>query len=260
MWPHSRLDVPLCRSLRRVMGLVLISIGMVTNAMDAPLDARKYFQDPRVAQMVEDIQTGREERVRAALSQGVSANAEGLDGLRPIHFVFSARSAKVAEVLLAAGADPNLPGAFGNTPLHYAVQQPTVDFTEVLLRYRADPAKPGAANKPVLNVALSSPVAAEILPMLKKAGANIDLLWGGYSPVQAAMVQQDWVSVVTLLQLGANPDIKSAQGETAAATFCRLLGRMRPGGVTATHIRKAGDLLGKERLSAECQGRLSAFL
>ena len=260
MWPHFLNDVRWSRKTWRTISVVLFSMGMVTNAMDAPLDARKYFQDPRVAQMVEDIQTGREDRVRGALSQGVSANAERLDGLRPIHFVFAAKRAKVAEVLLAAGADPNAPGAFGNTPLHYAVQQPTADFTEVLLRYRADSTKPGAANKPVLNVALSSPVAAEILPMLKKAGANIDLLWGGYSPVQAAMVQQDWVSVVTLLQLGANPDIKSAQGETAATTFCRLLGRMRPGGVTATHIRKAGDLLGKDRLSAECQGRLSAFL
>lgn len=259
MSPCSRLDVHLNRSVRRVVVSVLISIGMVTNAMDAPLDARKYFQDPRVAQMVEDIQTGREDRVRSALSQGVSANAEGLDGLRPIHFVFAAKSAKVAEILLAAGADPNAPGAFGNTPLHYAVQQPTADFTEVLLRYRANPAKLGAANKPVLNVALSSPVAAEILPMLKKAGANINHVWGGYSPLQAAMVQQDWRSAVTLLQIGADPEVKSMQDESAASIFCELLEEMRPGGKSSTYIWNVGQLLGAKRLSATCQSLLAAF-
>jgi ankyrin repeat protein len=226
----------------------------------AILDSNKYFSDPNVARFVDDIQRGDVNQVRAALTAGQDPNVEGLEGIRPIHFVFSAKTSDVAEVLLAGGADPNKKSPIGNTPLHYAVQRDSVDFTEVLLRYKADPKIPGENGKPALYDALSSPVAEKILPLIVEKGADVNGKWGGYPPLQASMVEQDWTSAVTLLKLGANPNLPTDQGETATQTFCRLLQRMNQRGPNNIEILMVGEILNtKQGLSSDCMQNLARF-
>lgn len=224
-----------------------------------PLDSKKYFSDAITARFVDDIQRGDVAQVSAALKAGQDPNSKGLGGIRPIHFVFAAKTAEVANVLLAAGADPNAKAPNGNTPLHYAVQQATADFTEVLLKYRADPRIPGENNEPVLYPALSSPVAEAVLPLLVKAGADVNGQWGGYPPLQASMVQQDWKSTVALMHLGANPVLTTKQGETAAQTFCRLLQRMKPVESNRKEVLIVGEMLGAQSLPTGCQQNLMRF-
>lgn len=223
-----------------------------------PLDSSKYFQDAKAARFVDDVQLGRVAAVQAAIAAGQDPNDSGKDGIRPIHFVFAASTAGVLEVLLKAGADPNARAPNGNTPLHYAVQQRTADFTEVLLRFKADPAVPGEGGRPVLYPALSSPVATVILPLLVAAGADVNLRWGGYPPLQAAMVRQDWASAAILLQLGANPALKTLQGETATQTFCRVIQRMRTESPVRKQVVAVGDKLAAS-LPPDCAARLNSF-
>ena len=222
------------------------------------LDSSKYFQDAKTVRFVDEIQKGNAASVQVAIASGQDPNVKGVDGFRPIHFVFAAKTADVLEVLLKAGADPNAKGPNGNTPLHYAAQQRTADFTQALLRYKADPRIGGEGDKPVLYVALSSSVATTILPWLISAGADVNNRWGGYPPLQAAMVQQDWPSAALLLRAGADPEQKTQQGETATQTFCRLLQRMRPEGPARNSIALVGDKL-LPGLPRECVARLGSF-
>ncbi|CAN5317638.1 hypothetical protein BH11PSE10_BH11PSE10_13470 [soil metagenome] len=225
-----------------------------------PLDSRKYFADATVAAFVDEVQRGNASKVSAALKAGMDANAKGADGFRPIHFVFPAKTAEVTEILLAAGADANARAPNGNTPLHYAVQQASADFTTALLKHGADPQIVGEVDKPVLYVALSSPVAEAILPLLVKAGAKVNGSWGGYPPLQAAMVQQEWKSAASLIALGANPGLKTEQGETAAQTFCRLLQRMKkPAAEQRQPLLSVGQALHAQGLPEACALRLASF-
>lgn len=203
------------------------------------LESTKYFSSPEVAGLVDDVQSGNALRVQKALAAGVSANAAGIHGFRPIHFVFGAKDIEVLKLLLAAGADPMARIENGNTPLHFAVRMPNPDFTRVLLAAKADPNAAGANNKPVIREALSSH-APETLRMLAAAGADINVVWGGRKPWMAAIVTLSWDMAETLLNLNADVSAQDSSNEDAVATFCRTLRKLTPTstnrkGVLATH-------------------------
>jgi ankyrin repeat protein len=189
------------------------------------LDSSRYFSDPRVAAMVDDVQRGDAGRVKQALAAGVSANAPGTQGFRPIHFVFVAKDAEVLKALLAAGADAMARLENGNTPLHFAVRMPNPDFTRVLLGARADPNAKGASGKPVVHEALSSEQ-PENLRLIAKSGANIDAVWGGSSPLMDAVIVYSWDMATELLDLNADVTFRDNRGATAADHFCRTVSQV----------------------------------
>lgn len=223
------------------------------------LDSRKYFTDPATAAFIDQVQRGDLASVTAALRSGQDPNVKGLHGIRPIHFVFAASSAEVAQALLAAGADPNAKAPNGNTPLHYAVQQRTAEFTEVLLRFKADPNILGENDKPALYSALSSPAGVAILPMLAKAGVDVNKTWGGFPPVQSAMVRQKWQFAALLLELGADPLQKNKQGQSAGALLCEMLAGMAPVEPGKRWVAVVGDRLGAKEGTLPCAELLKAF-
>ncbi len=234
----------------------LLSMDTTINARS--LDSSKYFSDPKVAAFVDDVQRGNAKRVKAAIAAGQDPNAQGNEGFRPIHFIFPAKTAEVARILLIAGADPNARMANQNTALHYAVQQPNPDFTAVLLEYRADPNAKGASDEPVLINALSSTASDVIIRMLAKAGADINLVWGGYSPLQAAIVAMQWTSAVTLVELNTDPSVRSSQNENAAELFCRRLARTTPTPTNRQKIVRVGDGI-NAKIPLSCEAKLMEF-
>lgn len=223
------------------------------------LDSRKYFSDPAVAAFVTDVQRGDVAKVQRALQGGMDPNAMGLEGLRPIHFVFTAADARAADALLSAGADPDAPAPNGHRPLHYAVQQRTAAFVEVLLKHRANPNLPGEGDIPVLYVAMASPVEEQVIPLLTKAGADVNKVWGGYPPLQSAMVKQSWISAALLLRAGADPRLKTLRGEDAANIFCELLARMRPVEPSRRWVYETGRTIGERAGGLVCGIALERF-
>ena len=252
-------------TLGRYAGAALLCISLAAPGITSsqgmfmkPLDSSKYFPDPKVAAFVEDVQNGNVERVKKAIAAGQDPNAQGSDGFRPIHFIFPAKTSEVAKILLTAGADPNVRIASKNTALHYAVQQPNPDFTAVLLEHRADPNAKGASDKPVLINALASTASDVIIRMLAKAGADINLVWGGKSPLQYAIVAMQWTSAVTLVELNADPSVRSMQKENAAELFCRLLARTTPTPSNRQNIVRVGDGI-KAKIPLSCEAKLMDF-
>lgn len=191
--------------------------------MDA-LKSSRYFSDPAVAAFVDDVQRGDLSRVKKALASGVSPNAQGSDGFRPIHFVFVARKADVLRELLAAGADPNARLSNGNTPLHIAVRMPNPDFTSALLAAKADPNAAGDSREPVIHMATAyEGHGHQALDLLAKAGADINIVWADATPLITAIGGMAWKSAAILLRLGADVSWKDHGGETAADWWCGQL-------------------------------------
>ena len=114
----------------------------------------------------------------SCLAAGQDPNAVGLQGIRPIHFVYRRPNLEAVEALLMAGADPNLPAPNGNRPLHYAVQQESADLALLLLKYKANPSLTGENGQLVLYLAMSSPDAARLCLPLVGAGSDVNLRRG----------------------------------------------------------------------------------
>jgi ankyrin repeat protein len=224
-----------------------------------PLDSTMYFSDPGLVRFVDNAQAGNAAFVRSELRAGRDPNASGAGGIRPLHFALAAATPEVAEVLLAAGADPNAAAPSGDRPLHYAVQLRKPGFTEALLRHGADPRQPGEGGKPVTYPALSSPSTEVILPLLVTAGADVNLRWGVYPPLQAAVVQQNWSLALLLLRLGADPAQRTTLGSTAAETFCKFLQRARPRNGPNPQVVALGERLRAHGMSPECQNWLESY-
>ena len=189
------------------------------------LDTSRYFSDPRVAAFVDNVQRGDVAKVQQGLAAGISVNATGTDGFRPIHFAFAPATPDMLKLLLRAGADPNAPLANKNTPLHFAVRQAEPEFTTALLAAKADPNAAGDSKQPVLFTALAykSPAVVE---SLVKAGADVNAEWGNMSPFFAAVSTFNWPMATTLLTLGANANFKEKKGWSALDELCQSLARV----------------------------------
>ncbi len=187
--------------------------------MDA-LKSSRYFSDAAVAAFVDDVQSGNLARVKKGLAAGISPNAPGSDGFRPIHFVFVAPKADVLRELLAAGADPNARLSNGNPPLEFAVRMPNPDFTSALLAAKADPNARGENNAPVIHTAIAYPTLRSV-ELLVAAGADINVVWGNNTPLMAAVTAFKWEMAAALLNLNADAGWKNDLGKSAADRFCK---------------------------------------
>ena len=118
---------------------MLSVLGLFAPARASSLDASRYFSDAKTIDFVDSLQRGNASKVKKALAAGQDPNAEGLQGIRPIHFVYRRPNLEAVEALLQAGADPNLPAPNGNRPLHYAVQHETADLALLLFEVQGRP-------------------------------------------------------------------------------------------------------------------------
>lgn len=225
--------------------------------MDA-LDTRKYFSEPAVVLLVDRVQAGDLARVKQSLADGVSANAQGQNGFRPIHFAFVPPTAEVLRALIAAGADPNARLSNGNTPLHFAVRMPIPDFAAVLLAAKADPNARGDNDKPVVHVATAF-AGNHALELLAKAGADLNAVWAGKSPLLLAVAGLSWKSAASLLKLGADPTIKDRRSETAVDVWCEQLQDMPVSNKNRADVLALADAFAGRGVALACAAEVARF-
>jgi ankyrin repeat protein len=196
----------------------------------SPVDTRKFFTDPRVAEFAAHVQQGNLAKVQEGLRAGISPNAQGNDGFTPIFFIFPAKTAEVARALLQAGANPNARLADGTPPLQFSVRFENTEFTQALLEFKADPHAMGPHDKPVIHEAVLAGEPRQ-LQLLAQAGADINKVWGSGTPLYAALGALNFDAATTLLDLGADTNWRSPGGKTqytAPERFCVMLGRLQP--------------------------------
>ncbi len=222
------------------------------------LDTSHYFSDPKVADFVDYVQRGDAERVRQQIAAGVDVNAEGIDGFRPIDFVFLSDSPDVLRLLLSAHADPESRLRNGNTPLYFAVRKPIVDFTQALLAAHADPNARGENNKPVIHEAIRFPQTGNIV-LLANAGADINISWGGGTPLFQALMSMSWDAAAVLLDLGADVTLGDSPGERAVDLFCKDVDRVPANASNKPRISRLYESFRKRGVPVPCEGRMTRF-
>lgn len=206
------------------------------------LNASKFFADPQVAALADTLQHGDVAAAGALIERGVSVNAEGVSGFRPIFFALGAPTPAALELVLRARGDPNVRLANGDVPLFYAVQKPTGAFTAALLAAQADPNARASNDKPIIHEAILSDQ-PEHVRLLAHAGANLNVLWATGTPVYGAASAFAWSMVVTLIDLGARADYKDRIGRTAATFVCDVAASLLRQGRATAVLQPAYDAL-----------------
>jgi hypothetical protein len=129
--------------------------------------------------------------------------------------VIAVRNAKVRQVAdyLARGADVEATDAEGNTLLMLAVREKDARMTDLLLRARARVNVRNLRDETPLMLAAWSRC-EPCVEMLLERDALIDNPAAPWTPLHYAAHQGDARIVARLLQAGAKPDVRSANGTT----------------------------------------------
>jgi len=204
--------------------LFQMSACQEARSMDA-LKSSRYFSDPAVAAFVDDVQAGNLARVKQGLAAGISPNALGSDGFRPVHFVFVAPKADVLRELLAAGADPNARGENDAPVIHTAIAYTTLQILELLIR----------------------------------GGADINVVWGGNTPLTAAVTAFKWDAAAALLKLNADAVWKNDLGKTAADRFCKHLTGMPVNAKYRVSTLALADAFAARGVALACAAEVQRF-
>lgn len=146
--------------------------------------------------------------IRMMVDAGIDVNAAAVTGTAPLALVAGQQNVTATKLLLAKGANPNAVGDPG-----MAAGGPDPKAGAVVLH----------AYTPLLAAAAFGP--AELVQALLDAGANVNAVEGRkLSALMLAVASdhQDPAVIRLLLARGANPALKSAQGDTAADWATRV--------------------------------------
>lgn len=183
------------------------------------LNTSHDMPSPDAAFMVEAIEAGDDESVAEALMLGVPADTLDFTD-RPV-LALAARlgHSAIVERLLAAGAPVDQLDAIGFTPLMEAARDGQMETASMLLEAGADPNHRSESTAlyltPMHMAGLSGK--PEMVHLLGEAGAAVDPLGReNATPLSWALGEGKVDAAMALLDLGADPNIKSNYGYTPA--------------------------------------------
>lgn len=179
------------------------------------MPVNKTFTDPVNAQLADAAKAGNAALVKELVAGGANPNAQGEKGLTLLEWTMLNQSRKGFEALLAAGADPTRGNDDGLTAVHLAAMADTPYWLQTLLARGASPDTPNTVTQATPAMAGLMAERADNVDLLLKAGARLDATDRQDNTllhVAAKINQTD--RVLQLLEAGANPNLKNAQGVT----------------------------------------------
>lgn len=215
------------------------------------IDAGQYFDDPALAQLMNKIQLGDEDAVRAALKSGVSPNVKGKDGMRPIYFALWPKTTGVLKILLDAGADPMARRDKNAAPLNFAVRRSDISFAKMLLAYKADPNSPGENGRLPMVDAMDFATPG-MVELLAASGANINAIAGFDSMFLTAILRNNWDAAASLIKLGVDVNWKRGTGQTGLDIICSAMPRFTDEAINKARFKPIVDALAKRGVSLPC--------
>ncbi|HEY5800188.1 MAG TPA: ankyrin repeat domain-containing protein [Burkholderiaceae bacterium] len=173
---------------------------------------------PSAAQqrLLDAVRADDAQAVASALAAG--ANAAGVDATNRPVLSLAARLDRrhAASALLKAGAPVDAPDLIGFSPLMEAARDGHQDMADLLLRHGAKVDQPANANGLAL-YALHLAAAGGKLDLIRKlvaSGARLDVVDNENATPLLWAINQQPPAAKLLLELGANPDIVSKDGDS----------------------------------------------
>lgn len=201
------------------------------------MTTQQTFTDPSAEALAEAAKAGDELRIRKLVADGANPNAQSARGLPLLQWAMLNQSRRGFEALLAAGADPTRGDAGGTTAMHLAAQADSPYWLETLLARGVSPDTPNTITQATPLMAALMAERAENADRLLKAGAKVDLAdRQGDTALHVAAQINEAGRVLQLLDAGANPTRKNAQG----VTFQRYL-FMTKDSVLGADVRRQRD-------------------
>ncbi|RFA32820.1 ankyrin repeat domain-containing protein [Alkalilimnicola ehrlichii] len=170
--------------------------------------------------------------VKQLLNEGANPSGAGPNGIRPLHNVSISvvhdddTRLLMAKHLLAAGARPNLANDHGETSLFTAIQYGALPIVEPLLEAGADPNLANNMGTTPLHIIASNRIVRRLSPEQETTLAQSLIDAGTYldepdsfakTPLMYAAENNKIALVEALLRHGANPNLRAANGWTAAS-------------------------------------------
>lgn len=161
-----------------------------------------------------------------------NVNVRDNNGQTPLHALCNAGMAFLdrqedeacLRLLVRSGADLHARDKEGKAPIHYAIQRETKIVLETLLQLGESPDALDATGRTPLHLLAAAgytgPLVTDYICLLANAGANLNQIdHAGNAPIHYAI--QNHVTILeTLLNMGADPNVRSIQGQTALHLYC----------------------------------------
>ncbi len=174
---------------------VLIAICFASSAAESPDKLYSAIRANDLRQM------------KALFDEGVSANAEGPDGITPLMAAAETGSLEAMKMLTDRNADVNAKNNSGSTALMLSVTDPKK--VRLLLDHGADVNVAAKSGRTALIVAAFANPSAEVVRMLLAKGASISVMdLRKVTPLNAATFGNDTATIRLLLD--ASADINTA--------------------------------------------------
>lgn len=127
--------------------------------------------------------------VAASLAGGADPNAIDTNGMTMLMYAAYTNSVESARLLLDHGANVNAATPDGTTALHYTQENPwgSPGVIAVLLEHGADPNAAGDDQMAALWLAAGNPRGVEAVRTLIQGGANVNLPYQGWTPLQLTL-------------------------------------------------------------------------
>src|SRR5215813_7183221 len=146
-------------------------------------------------------------QIKTLLDEGVSANAEGPDGITPLMAAAENGSLDAMKMLIDRRADVNAKNTYGSAALMWSVTDPKK--VRLLLDHGADVNVAARSGRTALIIASFANPSAEVVRMLLSKGASVSVMdQRKVTPLNAATFGNDTATIRLLLD--ASADINTA--------------------------------------------------
>ncbi len=177
-------------------------------------------------------QAGNVDIVKALLKGGANPNLadEGI-GHTPLMRAIDMQFPEIVKVLLEAKADPNAVAKDGKTCLLMAIGSQKPEILQALIDAGADVKKklPEDNSLVLETVQFGGETAVDMIKILAKAGAELNLSNAAYTPLVYALNQENAKLTQALLDAGADPNAPTSSGKLPiqeVLSNADLLGRL----------------------------------
>lgn len=211
--------------------LLLLERGADVNAKNVngepPLHMaiKALKKNPGAQSIFEETEpTNPQKIIQALLNKGAEVNELDDNGCTPLYHACDAGDLEIAQMLIENKADVN----FGKPPLTAALYRDQWDIVKLLIEKGAQPNPLDEKMWEATPLAIAAGAAHlygvqnawkpnhDIIRLLHARGADINSKGGiGSTPLHIAIDRKDLETVQLLLELGADPSIKTAGGQTA---------------------------------------------